>query len=152
MSMIPGIGGDLLTKGGEKESIARIKRFLCILDSMNTGELECKVTITNSRMERVARGSGTSVNEVNQLLDEFKRIKTVVDKLGKMNFGKNGNDMSALTRNPGQLMNAMKGIMDPKMLQSMGGMGNIMDMVKQMGGMGGLGGLGGGDDMLAKIC
>jgi len=24
----------------------------------------------------------------------------VVDKLGKMNFGKNGNDMSALTRNP----------------------------------------------------
>jgi len=40
----------------------------------------------------------------------------VVDKLGKMNFGKNGTDMSALTRNPSQLMSAMKGMMDPKML------------------------------------
>jgi len=73
--MIPGIGGDLLTKGGEKESINRIKRFLCILDSVNQSELECKSGLNNPRIERIAKGSGTSVIEVNQLLDEFKRIK-----------------------------------------------------------------------------
>ena len=35
-------------------------------------------------------------------------------------------------------MQKMKGIMDPQMLQSMGGMGNIMDMVKNMGNMPGM--------------
>lgn len=29
MSMIPGMGSSILTKGNEQESIARIKRFLC---------------------------------------------------------------------------------------------------------------------------
>jgi hypothetical protein len=45
------------------------------------------------------------------MLDEFKRIKVVVDKLGKVNFGK-GNDLGGL-RNKGQLMDKMKGILDP---------------------------------------
>ena len=53
------------------------------------------------------------MQEVHQMLDEFKRIKTVVDKLGKVNFGKGGNDMSQFTRNPGQLINKMKGLLDP---------------------------------------
>jgi hypothetical protein len=35
------------------------------------------------------------------MLDEFKRIKVVVDRLGKVNFGKGGNDIGALTRNKG---------------------------------------------------
>lgn len=59
MSMIPGIGGEVLTKGGEKESINRIKRFLCMLDSMNEGELSGKAPLTACRIVRVARGSGT---------------------------------------------------------------------------------------------
>jgi len=42
MSMIPGMGNSLLSKGNEKESIARIKRFLCIMDSMNSDELDGK--------------------------------------------------------------------------------------------------------------
>ena len=95
--------------------------------------------MTGPRIVRVARGSGTQVAEVHQFLDEFKRIKQVVDKLGKVKFGKGGNDMSQLTRNPGQLMNKMKGIIDPQMLNSLGGMGNIMDMVKNMGSMPGMG-------------
>ena len=35
MGMIPGMGTDFLTKGGEKESAARLKRMMCIMDSMN---------------------------------------------------------------------------------------------------------------------
>lgn len=61
MSMIPGIGGDVLSKGGEKESINRIKRFLCMLDSFNEDELSNKSPVTPARIERVARGSGTHV-------------------------------------------------------------------------------------------
>lgn len=33
--MIPGFGSDFLSKGGEKESAARLKRMMCIMDSMN---------------------------------------------------------------------------------------------------------------------
>ena len=40
MSMIPGIGSSLLDKNNEKESIKRIKKFMCIMDSMNAAELD----------------------------------------------------------------------------------------------------------------
>ena len=33
--MIPGLGGDLMTKGNEQESMARLKRLMTVMDSMN---------------------------------------------------------------------------------------------------------------------
>lgn len=33
--MIPGFGSDFLTKGGEQESMARLKKLMTIMDSMN---------------------------------------------------------------------------------------------------------------------
>lgn len=33
--MIPGFSTEFLTKGGERESAARLKRMMCIMDSMN---------------------------------------------------------------------------------------------------------------------
>ena len=43
MSMIPGVGSNLLPQGNEKESVNRIKKFLNILDSMTSAELDGKV-------------------------------------------------------------------------------------------------------------
>jgi len=40
MSMIPGMGTGILDKNNEKESIKRIKKFLCIMDSMTQTELD----------------------------------------------------------------------------------------------------------------
>ncbi len=34
-SMIPGFGPDFMTKGNEQESVARLKRLMTIMDSMN---------------------------------------------------------------------------------------------------------------------
>jgi len=34
-SMIPGLGGDFMTKGSEQESMARLKKLMTIMDSMN---------------------------------------------------------------------------------------------------------------------
>jgi signal recognition particle subunit SRP54 len=59
MSMIPGFGSNLITKGKEKESAEKIKRYLYMLDSMNTDELEAKKPLIPTRIERIARGSGT---------------------------------------------------------------------------------------------
>ena len=59
MSMIPGFGSNLITKGKEKESAEKIKRYLYMLDSMTNDELDSKKPLVPSRIERIGRGSGT---------------------------------------------------------------------------------------------
>ena len=40
VSMIPGLNANMIPKGREKEGTARIKRFLCMMDSMTQAELD----------------------------------------------------------------------------------------------------------------
>lgn len=65
MSMIPGVGNSILDKNNEKESIRKVKRFLTIMDSMNDSELDGANPLSASRIVRIARGSGTSIDDVN---------------------------------------------------------------------------------------
>jgi len=132
MSMIPGIGSGLLEKGREKEGIARIKKFMCIMDSMTEEELDGAKQFDESRIIRVARGSGTSIHEVNVLLEEYKRFSKMVGKMGKMNLGK-ANDMQNFMRNPNQMMKKVQNAVDPKMMKQLGGSQNLMQMMKEMG-------------------
>ena len=46
-----------------------------------------------------AKGSGTSVNDVNMMLEEYKKLKGVIENIGKANLPK-GNDIKMLQRNP----------------------------------------------------
>lgn len=55
---------------------------------MTTAELDGEGTISHSRIVRVARGSGTSIEEVHLLLEEYKKLGKVIGKLGKTNLGK----------------------------------------------------------------
>jgi len=41
--MIPGFSQDLLSKGSEQESMARLKRLMTIMDSMNDGGIFCNL-------------------------------------------------------------------------------------------------------------
>eukprot|EP00357_Protocruzia_adherens_P002246 CAMPEP_0114997646 /NCGR_PEP_ID=MMETSP0216-20121206/15019_1 /TAXON_ID=223996 /ORGANISM="Protocruzia adherens, Strain Boccale" /LENGTH=526 /DNA_ID=CAMNT_0002362059 /DNA_START=20 /DNA_END=1600 /DNA_ORIENTATION=+ len=149
MSMIPGVGQNLLPKGGEKKGIEKIKKYICMMDSMTDDELDGNKPLEASRIQRIARGSGNSIRWVNELIEEHKRIEKMVSKMGKMKLGK-GNDMSALTRNPGQMMQNLGKFVDPRVMKQMGGPQNMMNMMKEMskmdlGGMGGMGGMGAGD-------
>jgi len=145
LSFLPGVGTSLMGKTNDKENIARVKRFICIMDSMTADELDGIKPLNPSRVTRIAKGSGALEIEVNTLLEEFKRLKTMIEKMGKAKLGKGG-DLANLARNPQQMLGKLKNIVDPRMLQQMGGMDNLMDMMKQVGkmeGMGGLGGMGG---------
>jgi signal recognition particle subunit SRP54 len=133
MSMIPGLSENLIPKGKEKEGAARLKRFCCMMDSMTDDELDAKKPIENARAVRIARGSGTTEEEVQQLLTEHKRFAKMIGKMGKMGKGKGGPDLSQMQRNPAAMMKQMQSIMDPKMMQQMGGSENMMKMMKQMG-------------------
>ena len=153
-SMIPGLNANLIPKGKEKEGTDRVKRFLFIMDSMTKNELDCVDALNETRINRIAQGSGTTPEEINFLLEQHKQMQKMVGTIGKMNLaGKTPQELQAqMKKNPQQMMQQMGKAFDPKMLQGMGGMGNIMNMVKEMGGMEGMqemmsqmmGGAGGG--------
>ncbi len=137
VSMIPGLSSNLIPKGREKESTARIKRFLCMMDSMTDEELDGIKQLNETRIVRIARGSGTRPEEVAFLLEEYKKFAKMVSKFGEMKLDKQG-DLKNLNRNPKQLMSQMAKAIDPKLLNQMGGMGNLMNMMKEMGNMEGM--------------
>lgn len=131
VSMIPGLSQNMIPKGQEKEATARIKRFLFMMDSMNKAELDSEVEMTPSRIIRIAKGSGCHPMEVKQLVEDHKRFQHMVKGLSGLKMD-NPADLKKMMANPGNMMKNLQGAMDPKMLQSMGGMGNVMDIMKQM--------------------
>ncbi|OEH79156.1 signal recognition particle 54 kda [Cyclospora cayetanensis] len=131
MSMIPGLGANLIPKGEERLAARRIKRLTCAMDSMTKEELSCEKPFTDSRMRRVAHGSGTSVAEVKLLLDQHKQFSKMISKMGKVGLTKEA-ALQNLSRNPQQLLSRMQAAIDPRVLRQMGGAGNVMNILKEL--------------------
>ena len=60
-----------------------------IISSMTLAERRDPTIINGSRRMRIARGSGRTVQEVNQLLKQFAQMKKMVKKMSKMKLPKN---------------------------------------------------------------
>jgi len=80
LSMIPGAAS---LKGvdvdrGERE----LKRTIAIVDSMTPQERSDPSVINGSRRKRIARGSGSSVEDVNRLLKQFAQARKLMKGLG----------------------------------------------------------------------
>jgi signal recognition particle subunit SRP54 len=157
MNMLPGGIGDMMKRMGGSDSDAsnRFKKFMCIMDSMTDAELDGLAVLTDSRMERVALGSGARVEEVHMLVQMHKQFEKMVGRMGKSGLMKGGeaNFAKQAARNPKAVMQQLQKAMDPRMMAQLGGAGNMMNMMKQMAGMdmsqmasmlGGGGGRGGG--------
>lgn len=110
--MLPGAGdmmqGDALSKG-ERE-MRRMEGIIC---SMTPQERKNPNILNAKRRQRIAKGSGTGVAEVNNLLNRFAQMQQMMKKMGKFQ----------------------------KMMSKMGGM--MPGMPGMPGGMGGMGGGGG---------
>ncbi|KAH9515328.1 Signal recognition particle [Bulinus truncatus] len=138
MGMIPGFSSDFMTKGSEQESMARLKKLMTIMDSMNDQELdslegEKLFSRSPGRVTRVARGAGVSVREVNELLTQYKKFAQMVKKMGGIKGLFKGGDMNRNV-NQGQitkLNQQMAKMMDPRVLQQMGGMQGLQSMMRQ---------------------
>merc|ERR1712088_394806 len=152
MGMIPGFGQDFISKGSEQESMARLKRLMTMMDSMNEGELDSKdgaklFQREPKRISRIAQGAGVMEREVQELLKQYVKFAQVVKKMGGIKGLFKGGDMSKNV-NPqqmAQLNQQMARMMDPNVLRQMGGMGGLQNMMRQLqsGSGGGLGGPGG---------
>ena len=84
MNMIPGMGKAMKQMQGAQPSEKEMKRIEAIIDSMTPKERANHAIINGSRRLRIAKGSGTSVQEVNQLLKRFTEAQKVVKQLQKM--------------------------------------------------------------------
>lgn len=83
--MIPGLGSQKILKQIEKAIDDRkLKRIEAIINSMTPEERRNHAIINASRKRRIARGSGTSVKEVDALLKQFVQMKMAIKQMKKM--------------------------------------------------------------------
>jgi signal recognition particle subunit SRP54 len=73
-----------LAANREKVDDKQLGRVEAIINSMTPGERRNHQLINGSRRKRIAKGSGTSVEEVNRLLKQFVQMKKMLKQLGGM--------------------------------------------------------------------
>ncbi|HEX8960323.1 MAG TPA: signal recognition particle protein, partial [Geobacteraceae bacterium] len=84
MGMIPGMGKMMKQMQGAQPSEREMKRIEAIIGSMTPKERADHTIINGSRRLRIAKGSGTTVQEVNQLLKRFSEAQRLMKQLQKM--------------------------------------------------------------------
>lgn len=81
MGMMPGIPKEMKDAEIDEREIDRLE---AIIRSMTTEERVNPVIIDGSRRRRIADGSGTSPNEVTQLVKQFREMQKMMKKMGGM--------------------------------------------------------------------
>ena len=128
MGMIPGMGKMKDQLDTQMES-KQMKRFQAMISSMTPAERQNHAILNQKRKSRIARGSGTSVQDLNSMLKQFMQMRKMMGmmskpgKFGKLRqmFGKAGMGdfadmmMPGLNQNPNQP--AMPEDMDMEELQ-----------------------------------
>lgn len=91
LGMIPGMRNAMRQMGEMPEvDDKHFSRIAAMIQSMTTEERHRPEIINGSRRKRIARGSGTSVSEVNELLNQHKQMQKMMKQLnsGKMRLPK----------------------------------------------------------------
>src|SRR5689334_23498742 len=83
IGMLPGMG-NIKALAENKPDEKQIDRIEAIIGSMTPDERRKQHIINGSRRKRIAKGSGTSVEEVNRLLKQFVQMQKMLKQLGGM--------------------------------------------------------------------
>jgi signal recognition particle subunit SRP54 len=83
MGMLPGMG-NLKALADNKPDEKQLGRIEAIIGSMTPEERRKQHIINGSRRKRIAKGSGTSVEDVNRLLKQFVQMQKMLKQLGGM--------------------------------------------------------------------
>ncbi len=78
MKMIPGMGQMDIPKEMLDVQEDKLKKWRFLMDSMTKEELEDPSTVSGGRLERIAKGSGQSIQELRGLLKQYKQSKKMV--------------------------------------------------------------------------
>jgi signal recognition particle subunit SRP54 len=104
IGMIPGIGSAMRDLKAQKEQVdeKQMARVEAIINSMTDKERRNHQLINGQRRKRIAKGSGTSVEEVNRLLKQFIQMKKMLKAMG---------GMAGLAKGKRPNLGALKGLM-----------------------------------------
>jgi signal recognition particle subunit SRP54 len=80
VAMLPGVPKELRQAEVDENDLGRIEAIIC---SMTTDERRNPTVIDGSRRLRIAAGSGTSTQEVNALLKQFKMVSQMMKSMTK---------------------------------------------------------------------
>ncbi|MCC6737571.1 MAG: signal recognition particle protein [Planctomycetia bacterium] len=86
VSMIPGMGQ--LMGGKEDDMQGEFSRMKAIIQSMTVDERRHPEIIDGSRRKRIARGSGRTLPEINNLLKQFKDLRKMMKGFGSGKFAR----------------------------------------------------------------
>ncbi|MBD3223500.1 MAG: signal recognition particle protein [Caldithrix sp.] len=92
LKMIPGMGGQIKNANVDESNLVRTE---AIISSMTKQERRNPKILNGSRRKRIASGSGTRVQDVNQLMNQFQQMK----KMMKQFKGKKGMSMNRMPFN-----------------------------------------------------
>ncbi len=80
LKMIPGIGNQLMDTDIDERQLARVE---AIVLSMTPKERRMPHLIDGSRRQRIAKGSGQTIQDVNKLLSARKQMEKMMKQMGK---------------------------------------------------------------------
>jgi signal recognition particle subunit SRP54 len=87
VKMLPNIGPfQGMQNAADKVDEGQLTRVEAIINSMTAYERDHHESINGSRRKRIARGSGTSVQEVNQLLRQYAQMRKMFKGMSKSSF------------------------------------------------------------------
>ncbi len=86
LEMIPGFNR-MKGMGSDDLDSSRLKQSKAIIQSMTKAERRDPSVIKGSRRRRIAQGSGTSVQMVNQLLAQYEQMRKLWKQFGKQGKG-----------------------------------------------------------------
>ncbi len=101
VDMIPGFGMANIPKEMLGVQQDKLKKFNIIMDSMTEEELKNPEILKSSRIQRIAKGSGTEPSEVRELLKQYNQIKKIMK-------GLKGKDIQKLAKRFGNKMPKFK--------------------------------------------
>ena len=149
LGMLPGVGKIKKQLEGVDLDNLVLKRQLAIISSMTPFERRSPKVFNASRKKRVARGSGTQVQEVNRLLKMHLQMADMMKKMGRGKgllgrmFGGGTPDAAEMERMQAELTGLDPGALPPELKDMT--QGKLPAMPKGLPGLGGsLPGLGGG--------
>ena len=89
IGMLPSIGAfQGLQKAADRVDDKQVNRVEAIINSMTSYERNHHEAINGSRRKRIARGSGTTVQEVNNLLRQYAQMRKMFKQMGKPSFAR----------------------------------------------------------------
>ncbi len=83
MKLLPGMG-QMKELGAQKPDERQLRRVEAIINAMTPEEREHAEVIDGSRRKRIAKGSGTSVEDVNRLLKQYAEMRKMLKMVGQM--------------------------------------------------------------------